>query len=133
MSVEGHNHSWAIQAGGDLSDLRPGTGAIFKAVALDTGTIASNGRQAGGILLYGGKSGEPVSLGTWGVMKFTAGAPVAKGRRLTVTQSGYFSEAASGSYVVGRCLDADVGSGGVGTGLFNFATTAYMGHIGELA
>ena len=66
-------------------------------------------------------------------MKFTAGAAVSPGRRLTVTTSGYFVEADSGSYVVGRCLDSAVGSGSVGTGAFNFATIAYMGNSGETA
>ena len=47
--------------------------------------------------------------------------------------SGYCIEAASGSYVVGRCLDTAVPSGAVGTGAFNFATIAYMGNSGEVA
>jgi hypothetical protein len=67
------------------------------------------------------------------VLKFTAGDAVSKGSRLTVNGSGYFVEAVSGSYVVGRCLDTAVASGAVGTGAFNFATIAYMGNSGETA
>ena len=133
MSVEGRNFTWTVVAGEDLDDLTPGAGDLFKAVALDDGKPAANGREAGGILLYGGKADEHVTLAYLGVTKFTAGAAVSKGRRLTVTTSGFFIEANSGSYVVGRCLDADVSSGAIGTGAFNFSTIAYMGNSGEIA
>ena len=133
MAVEGRYFTWTLAAGEDLADLQPGAGHLFKAVALDDGKIAQNGREAGGILLYGGKQDEHVTLGYAGILKFTAGAAVGAGRRLSVATSGYLVEAASGSYVVGRCLDAAVSSGSVGTGAFNFATIAYMGDSGEIA
>ena len=53
MSVEGRYFTWTLAAGEDLDDLMPGPGHIFKAVALDDGKIAQDGREAGGILLYG--------------------------------------------------------------------------------
>ena len=127
MSVEGRNFTWAIAAGEDLDDLTPGTGDIFKAIALDDGKPAANGKEAGGILFFGAKNGENVTLGLYGVMKFVAGAAVAKGARVTVTASGYFITATSGSYVVGRCLDTAVGTGAVGTGAFNFLAPSYFG------
>lgn len=133
MAVEGQYFAWTIEAGEDLDDYTPGTGTLFKAVALDDGRLANDGREAGGILVYGGEGGEHVTLGYAGVLKFTAGAAVGAGRRLTVTTSGYCVEAGSGTYVVGRCLDTAVGSGSVGTGAFNFATIAYMGDSGETA
>lgn len=133
MSVEGRNFTWSLAAGEDLSDLSPGTGKLFKAIALDDGMVAPTGKRAGGILLYGGRIGEHITLGYGGVMKFTAGNLVAKGNRLTVTTSGYLVEATSGSYIVGRVLDSAVSSGAVGTGLFNFATIPYMGNSGEIA
>ncbi|MEE8433932.1 MAG: hypothetical protein V3S64_04015 [bacterium] len=133
MSVEGRYFTWTIAAGEDLDDLEPGTGHLFKAVALDDGKIAANGLEAGGILLYGGKQEEHLTLGYAGILKFTAGGAVSKGARLSVANSGYFTEAASGGYVVGRCLDTAVVSGAVGTGAFNFATVAYMGNSGEVA
>ena len=111
MAVEGHYAAWTLTAGEDLENFTPGTGALFKAVALDDGKFANNGREAGGILVYA----------------------VGAGKRLTVGTSGYFNEAGSGSYVVGRCLDTAVSSGSVGTGAFNFATIAYMGDSGETA
>ena len=133
MAVEGQYFAWTIAAGENLDDFTPGTGTLFKAVALDDGKLAVNGREAGGILVYGAEAGEHITLGYAGVLKFTAGAAVGVGKRLTVTGSGYLVEAASGSYVVGRCLDTAVGSGSVGTGAFNFATIAYMGDSGETA
>ncbi|MDH4247410.1 MAG: hypothetical protein OEW39_06310 [Deltaproteobacteria bacterium] len=133
MAVEGRYFTWTLAAGQALDDLTAGTGHLHKAVAIGTGLIAANGREAGGLLQYGGRAGEHVTLGYAGVMKFTAGAPVAAGRRLTVAVSGYLTEATSGAYIVGRCLNAAVASGAVGTGAFNFATIAYMGHSGEIA
>ena len=133
MAVEGRHFTWTLAAGQALDDFTAGTGHLYKAVALGTGLVAANGREAGGLLLYGGRAGEHVTLGYAGVMKFTAGASVAAGKRLTVAASGYLAEAASGTYIVGRCLDAAVASGAVGTGVFNFATIAYMGNSGEIA
>ena len=133
MAVEGRYFTWTLAAGEDLADLQPGAGHLFKAVALDDGRIAQNGREAGGILLYGGRQEEHVTLGYAGILKFAAGAAITKGSRLTVGNSGYFTQAVSGSYVVGRCLDTAVASGAVGTGAFNFATIAYMGQAGETA
>ncbi len=133
MSVDGRYFTWTLAAGEDLDNLTPGSGHLFKAVALDDAMIANNGLEAGGILVYGGKSGEHVTLGWSGVMKFTAGAAVAKGKRLTVASSGYCVQASSGAYVVGRCLDSAVSSGAVGTGAFDFSTIAYMGQLGEAA
>ena len=133
MSVEGRYFTWTLAAGEDLDNLTPGTGPLFKAVALDDGRIAQNGREAGGILLYGGQQEEHITVGYAGILKFTAGAAVAKGKRLTVNGSGYCIEANSGSYVVGRALDSAISSGSVGTGAFNFATIAFMGNSGEIA
>ena len=133
MSVEGRYQSWTVAAAEDLDDLTPGTGDLFKAIALDDRKVANNGLEAGGILVYGGKSGENVTLGNAGIMKFTAGAAVAAGKRLTVTTSGYFITATSGSYVVGRNLETAVGTGAVGTGAFNFSLPSYMGDSGESA
>jgi len=133
MSVEGRYFTWTLAAGEDLEDLTPGAGPLFKAVAADDGRIAQNGREAAGILLYGGRQDEHITIGYAGILKFTAGAAVTAGKRLTVSASGYCVEASSGSYVVGRALDGAVSSGSVGTGAFNFATIAYMGQSGEVA
>lgn len=133
MSVEGRTFTWTLAAGENLEDLTPGTGPMFKAIALDDGKIAQSGREAGGLLLYSGRQNEHITLGYAGVMKFAAGNPVLAGRRLTVNGSGYLVEATSGSYVVGRNLDTTVASGAIGTGAFNFATIAYMGNSGEIA
>ena len=131
MEAEKHSWKWDIRAGEDLGNFTPGTGALFKAIALDDGKFANNGRETGGILVYGGRAGEHVTLGYAGALKFTAGGAVGADKRLTVVTSGYFAVAGPGSHVVGRCLDTAVSSGSVGTGVFNFATIAFMGDSGE--
>ncbi len=120
--------AWTIVAGEDLDDTTKGTGHIFKAVALDDGQVATTGKEAGGLLQRaGGKSGEHTQLGIGGIMKFTAGAAVAAGDRLTVNGSGYCIAATSGSYVIGRVLDTAAVSGEVGWGAFDFMAPSYFG------
>ena len=124
MAIEGRYFTWTIPAGEDMDDMRPGTGHLFKAVALDDGRIAQNGREAGGILLYGGKREEHVTLAYAGIIRFVAGEDIGRGERLTVRSEGYFCVAKTGEYVVGRCLDALVEKYRIGTGMFNFATAS---------
>lgn len=126
MAVRGKVETWHMAAGEALDDLTPGTGDIFKAIALDDGKPAANGSEAGGLLTEGGGSGEHVTLAVSGVSKFIAGAAIAKGAKVTCTASGYLITATSGTYVIGRNLDTAVGSGAVGTGFFNFANPAYV-------
>lgn len=127
MSGEGRYFTWTIIAGEDLDNLTPSAGHLFKAVALDDGKIADNGREAGGILLYGGKEHEHVTLGYQGVIKFCASEDIEKGELLTVDTGGWFRPAQEGDYIVGRCLDTAVTAGNVGDGAFNFATVSVMG------
>ena len=122
MSTETRNFTWTISAGEDLDD----SSDRYRAVALDDGKIASNGLEAGGILLFGGKENEHLTLGYAGVLHFLAGADISKGQRLTVDEHGCFIPATVGSYIVGRCLDTSVQAGKLGHGAFNFATIAYM-------
>ena len=120
--MDGRHFTWSFPAGEDLDNLNWGTGDLFRAVALDDGKIAANGLEAGGILLYGGKKDEHVTLGYLGVMKFYASEHVQKGARLTVAENGSFRESRPGDYAVGRCLDTAVSAGSIGTGAFNFTT-----------
>lgn len=117
---------YALAAAEDLSNVTAGTGAIYKAIAADDRKLAANGLEAVGIICYGGESGNHVTCDVAGVSKFTAGGAVGAGARVTVSGSGYFIAATSGSYVVGRALESAVASGAVGTGIFNFATPVYM-------
>lgn len=128
MAIKNSEQSfqYTVKAAEDLSNLVKGTGAIFKAVAADDRKLAANGLEAVGIICYGGESGNHITLDTAGIGKFTAGGAVSAGARLTVSGSGYFIAATSGSYVVGRALETAVASGAVGTGIFNFATPVYM-------
>lgn len=123
MTVYGSYTSWTLVAGAELSDKLPPTGHRFRAIALNDGLLATNGQEAGGLLIYGAPQGAHITIGCAGIMKFSAGAAITKGDPLTVNSQGYLITASSGTNIVGRCLDADVSSGGIGTGLFDFATT----------
>ncbi len=120
MAIQGNYSNLTIKAGEDLNDLTA-SGDLFKAITV-SGSTASTGETALGILQYGGKTGEFVTLGYAGVMKFSAGNSVTSGTLLTVNSLGYFVSATTDSYIIGRCLGTHVSSGAVGTGVFNFAT-----------
>ncbi len=126
MAVEGQYFSWTIKAGEDLDDYTPGTGTIFKAIALEGGKVAHTGLKAGGILVYLGKKGENITIGYMGILKFTAEEEIDPAELLTVGLCGYMHVATPGEWVVGRCLDVGVSKGGVGTGAFNFASPYQM-------
>jgi hypothetical protein len=121
MAIQNNYRTWAFKADEDLNNATAGTGHIYKAVAQGTGKLANDGKTATGILQYLSESGEHVTQGWDGVMKFTAGAAIsAADTALTVTTSGYFLTADDGDYIVGRSL-ASVTSGSVGYGVFNFS------------
>lgn len=120
LTVDNHNaFTFVITAAEDLDDLTPGTGDIYKAIAVNDGKVANNGEEATGILVAGGKSGEFITIATHGVCKFTAGGAITKGAQVTCSTSGYFTSAASGSAVVGMALEA-ASSGDVIRGSFAF-------------
>ena len=93
----------------------------YHAIALADGLLANNGEEASGILLNKPKSGEFLTLGYQGEMKFAAGGAVAKGDKVTIATSGWFTTADSNDPILGEAKAA-VTSGSVGTGLFNFPT-----------
>ena len=119
MATNNWFRSTTIEAGEDL------TGRQYHAIALDDGEIADNSHEAGGILINKPKSGEFLTLGYLGEMKFRAGVGLSGGNRLRVTTSGYFVAADSGYYTVGRAKVA-VTSGSIGTGFFNFIAPFYQ-------
>lgn len=125
MAWENEAFVFARRAGVPLTNVVLGTGRIYKAIALDDGDIAVNGQEAGGILLFGGDSGENVTLGWFGRMRFTAASCMGPGARVSVQGSGYMVLAGSNDYIVGRVMDEYVDSGAVGWGLFSFAHPAY--------
>jgi len=131
MAIQNDFRTWSFKAAEDIDTTNAGTGAIYKAVNQATGILANNGSDATGILQYVGKSGEHVTQGWDGIMKFTAGATVAAGAQVTVTTSGYFITATQGKYVVGRSL-ASVASGAVGYGMFNFVAPKQYDNIADV-
>jgi len=132
MSIQNKYMSWTFKASNALDNLTAGTGHLYKAVSNGAGDIAANGK-ASGILQQGGPSGGHISFGYAGIMKFVAGAAVSsKDVALTVTTSGYFVEATSGTFIVGRYLGGTnnaiaISSGSVGTGMFDFTKPTYVG------
>lgn len=123
--VQGQFEAWTIQAGEALTDLKAGTGHLYKAVRNKTGSFASNGQEAVGLLQYGADEDGYASIAVSGVSKFVAADTISSADMLlTVTTSGYMKVAVSGDWIVGRNLYS-VTSGGVVAGLFNFATPAY--------
>ncbi len=120
MATENRRFETTLVAGEDLNT----AGHRYHAIALDDAKLGNNGRETAGILLNKPKSGESLTLGYFGEMKFPAGAGLSAGNKLTVTTSGWFIAAASGSWIVGKVKSA-VTSGSLGVGLFNF-NTAFM-------
>lgn len=118
--------TYTMSAGEDLNDVTKGTGDIFKAVAVDDGKIAANGLEAIGILSQPAKAGKHVTLNQVGESFFTAAGPLAVGRRISVTTSGYMTGVTSGSYAIGRVLNPAVGSGAVGRGVFHFHAPTFI-------
>ena len=96
----------------------------FQAVALDDGKVANNGNEALGILINKPKINEHATLAYKGICKSRAGGAIAIQKRITVSTSGYFTQAGSGYFTVGRALKA-VTSGSIGTGVFDFTNPQY--------
>jgi len=113
MTVQNLRFISTLQA---LEDLRE---CQYHAVALDDGLLANNGEEASGILINKPYTHDHLSLAYVGELKFAAGGAIAKGAKITVTTSGWFTTAGSLDPVVGEAKAA-VTSGSFGTGLFAF-------------
>lgn len=122
MATDNAIVTMTLQALEDLS----AAGAKYHAVAIDDGKLANNGEEASGILINDPASGQDATLVREGESKFSAGAAVTAGDKLTVTTSGWFITATSYSAVVGTAK-ASVTSGSIGTGIFNFANQVNPG------
>ncbi len=119
MATENKRQVTTISAGEDLN----ASAFEYHAIALDDGKLATDGLEAGGILLNKPKTGEALALGYLGEMKYAAGQAIAAGARITVTASGWFTPCLSGGYAVGRAKSAAT-SGSLATGFFNFTVSA---------
>ena len=122
MAIENEMRTWTFEAEEDQDALASGiAGHLHKAITSVAGIFATDGRSAVGLLKVGGKSGEFNTFGYDGIMKFVAFANIASADTfLTVTDSGFLTNAGSGDYVVGRSL-SNVASGAAGPGMFDFA------------
>lgn len=94
-------------------------GGQYHAFALVDGQLANSIGEASGILVNKPKSGEHAAIAYEGELKYAAGGAISKGDKLTIVTSGWFTSANSDEAIVG-IAKADVSSGGIETGLFNF-------------
>jgi len=107
----------AVDAGADLS------AAQYHAIAVG-GTIAATNTATMGLLLNKPENAEDASLGYSGRLRFRAGAAVTAGNGVRVTTSGWLIAATSGYPMCGKSIDT-VSSGGIGEGIFDFATAKF--------
>ncbi len=109
--------SMPVRAGADLT----GDGVKFKAITY-AGTIAATSIAAAGILRFGGKQNENVTLDVFGIFKAQFGTAVnTAGYPLKATTSGYIVAANSGDESIGRAM-AVTASGDIAQAMFNFLT-----------
>lgn len=90
------------------------------------GTLANDGATAMGYSQNKPAIGEDGTLGFMGRSDYRGGAAISAGNQLTIATSGWTVVAGSGDSVIGRAI-SNVGSGGIGEGIFNFATPAKLG------
>jgi hypothetical protein len=109
-----YNEKLAVRAGADLS------GSQGLAIGVD-GTVAGTVRVAFGVLDNKPESGEDASLVFMGRSRLKAGGAITAGASVGVNSTGYFVAVNSGALQCGKALTA-VASGGVFTGIVNFAT-----------
>ena len=112
--------NWSIKAAFTAGEALNTSGHEGVAIALDDGKVANNAKEATGILYDKPASGQNGSMVILGVGKGRAGGALAKGQRVTVSTSGYFTAAASGDYHAGRAWEA-ITSGSLGPILFHGA------------
>lgn len=121
MSASGEPMCIQAVATADLNT-GDGTGAQYKAVAID-GTIAANNSAAFGLLQNKPKNGEDMTIAYFGHMKGVAGGALSRGELVRVTTSGYLTTVASGDGCIGKVITA-AASGATVEILGNFVTAA---------
>lgn len=104
-----------IKAGADYS----GAGGQYHAIALLDGQLANSIDEVTGILLNKPADGEHAQVAYEGEIKYAAGGAITKGDRVTVSASGWFTEADSNEVAVGHSK-VNVTSGSLGVGIFSF-------------
>ncbi len=119
MATDNRMFSTTIQALEDLNSHQ------YVAFALNDGKVANNPQEASGILYNKPKNTEFAEIVYFGECKFKAGGAISAGGKITVSTSGYFTNAGSFDVNVGTCKVA-VTSGSVGTGFFDFTRTSYL-------
>ena len=101
--------------------------ALQHRVVRVTGDLADNNAEAYGVLQNKPANGEHATVAVSGIMKAVAGAAVAAGVSLAVTNSGFIITATSGTGVsIGKNKNVAVGSGATFTFLGNFGNGAIL-------
>ena len=116
MGTSGWNVKYSFVAAEDLHKA-PQEGI---AIALNDRKTANDGGEACGVLESKPKSGEHGSIALFGITKARAGMALTAGLKLTVSTSGYFTQAYSATYHCGRALEA-ITSGSLGPIFFHGA------------
>lgn len=120
MTTENHMIHDTVIASVDLS-------ALQHRVVRVTGDLADNNAEAYGVLQNKPQSGEHASVAISGIMKAVAGAAIAAGASLAVTNSGFIITATSGTGVsIGKNKNVAVGSGATFAFVGNFANGAIL-------
>jgi hypothetical protein len=121
MSVANQITCYTIVAGADLS------GCQYTGVKFD-GTLGGTSPDFEGILQNKPKSGEHATVCFEGITKALVGSGGGvAGIKMSVTTSGYFTQALSGGHAVGRCIIA-AASGGLAT-VRLFGTPSYVSSV----
>jgi hypothetical protein len=101
--------------------------ALQNRVVRVTGDLADDNGEAYGVLQNKPQSGEHATVAVHGVVKSVAGAAIAAGAPLSVTNSGFVITTVSGTGVsIGKNKNVAVGSGDVFKYLANFANGATL-------
>lgn len=116
--------NYFVTASAGVSDPNVTTGALYKAVNANSGTLAETGKAAFGVLTQVASVGMRVTYELVAIAKIACGAALTVGQDITVTTSGYFIAADSGDTIVGRAT-TNATSGSVGQAAVNFITPKY--------
>ncbi len=128
MATEKRFSTTTIVAGQNLTNLGTGQSAIgmdlHRAITV-AGVIAGAPQDVYGLLKHTGmstnnNSGDNITVAYEGEMKYVATGAIAAGAWVSLSTSGSFISAVSGSLPLGKNGELSVVSGGVGRGQFDF-------------
>lgn len=121
MTTQLKHDDYQLRTAQDVLD----ASVAWKAISIN-GTIDGSARTAIGVIAGKAANNRMIPVTYQGITKVSAGAAVGSaGAPLTVTTSGWFVGATSGTYVVGRALTT-AASGDVFAAAVDFKTLHYL-------